>query len=333
MSKIAWCVILQTMAKLKLKKLLKRASPYTSFNFESFFGFALESVEKGESAKMGFQFNVKDQYVDSETKTLMIQHTLDDYIYPEIMHRVHNGILPPSYRPTLVHMLLSTRSSRNKIFLDNETHFSANIVLKCDRDLKDNEPIKVDEIKEITRIFPNENFASDYAHIMLIKFNGKWLGCIDLTFDRLKIKRKMKSAREFLKSAKHDLKHQYWSPFITSIWRSTELSVQSLLLFRFQGSFSTHQDHNETKKRFKAFYKQTNVPNKFWTHYHYLFRNYKFGSYAQGINKDFAIDEQTAQELLTTSEEMLCYVIKILEMVDQNRKPSGKIAIKLSACN
>ena len=316
------------MARPKLKNLLKRAKLNTSFNFKTFTGFALESAEKGEKVRMEFQFNVKDQHIDPEVKTLIIHNILDNFVYPEIMYRVHNGMLPPSFRPTHAHILLNTNSSKNKILLDNETHFSANFVLKHDRDIKDNEIIKANEIKEITKIFPDENYCSDYAHIMLIKFNNQWLGCVDLTFDKLKIKSKMKSAQDFLESAKGDLKYQRWSPFVTNIWRSTELAILSLLLFRFRGSFSTHQDHKKTKKFFEVLCKQKNIPNKFWTHFNYLFNNYKSASYVQGINGDFTIDKQMAQELLTTSEEMLFYVIKILENINQNRKSSGEKTMK-----
>ena len=91
-------LIQNIMAKLDLKKFLDRVELKSKFNFESFTGFALEDSEKG-TAKMGFQFNVNDSF-ESDLKNTLIQGILDNFVYPEIMHRVHNGKLLPSYKPT-----------------------------------------------------------------------------------------------------------------------------------------------------------------------------------------------------------------------------------------
>ena len=314
------------MAKLDLKKFLDRVELKSKFNFESFTGFALEDSEKG-TAKMGFQFNVNDSF-ESDLKNTLIQGILDNFVYPEIMHRVHNGKLLPSYKPTLIHMLLNSRSSKNKILLGNETNFQGNYVLKKDRDFKPGEDIKLEEIKEITKIFPRDNYMGDSAHIMLLKFKNKWLCCIDLVFDRLKIKRKMRSAQEFLDSAEHNLEKKQWSPFATSIWRATELAALSLLLIRFQGDFSIHQDHVETRKRFKALCKMKNISSRFGDHFDSIYELYKTAAYAQGIKRDFKLDESQAQEFVATTRELIAYVNQVLEIINQNRKSSGEKIIE-----
>lgn len=314
------------MAKLNLKKLLNRVELNSKFNFESFTGFALEVSEKG-TAKMGFQFNVNDTF-ESDLKNILIQGILDNFVYPEIMHRVHNGELPPSYKPTLVHILLNSKSSKNKILLENETNFEANYVLKKDRVVKPGEHISFEEINEITKVFPRDNYMANSAHIMLLKFKNKWLGCIDLVFDRGRIKSKMKSAQEFLDSAGYNLEKEHWSPLVNNVWRATELTVLSILLIRFQGDYSTHQDHNETKSRFKALCKLNNMPSKFWNHYDSIYKLYKSASYVQGITGDFKLDESQARKFLTVAGEMIDYVNTVLEQINQNRMPSGEQIIE-----
>lgn len=313
------------MAKINLKNLLKRVELKSKFNFETFTGFALEDVEKGGMTSLGIQFNESDN-VDFELKSMLIQNILHSYVYPEILHRVYNHDLKPTYKPNLVHILLNTQHSKNKILLEKETNFLANFTLKEDRPLKDKEHVNFDDIQKITKIFPRENYMGDSAHIMLLRFKNKWLAGIDLVFDRLKIKTKMKSAREFLDTADYDLKQKKWAPFVTNTWRTTELTLQSLLLFRYQGNFSRKQDHETTKKLFKSFCNHGNAPSKFWNCYDKLYGMYKRASYGTGIKGDFKINESTARELLDTSSKMLDFVNQTLEAIDKNRKSSdGKV--------
>lgn len=318
------------MAKLDLKKLLDRVELKSEFNFESFVGFAIKDAEAGTVARIAYQLNVNDT-LEPELKNTVIQGTLDNYVYPAIMHRVYEGTLPSSYKPTLVHMLLNSDPSKNKILLGRETHFSANFVLKNDRDVKKGEHIEFEDIKEITKIFPCDNYMANSAHIMLVKFKSKWLGCIDLVFDRLKIRSKMKSAMDFLASANDDFENNRWSPFVTNIWRATELAALSLLLFTYQGNFSTHQDHEQTKNRFKAICKWNHVPSKFADHYDDVYNSYKHASYVQGIKGDFTLTKPQAQKLAMITNEIINYVNKTLERVDENRKPSGERIIVFKA--
>lgn len=323
-------VIKPTVAKLDLKKLLDRVELKSKFNFESFLGFAIKDAEAGTMGEVAYQLNVNDT-LEPELKNIVIQGILDNYVYPAIMHRVYEGTLSSSYKPTLVHMLLNSDPSKNKILLGRETHFSANYVLKNDRDVEKGERIEFEEIKEITKIFPCDNYMANSAHIMLVKFKSKWLGCIDLVFDRLKVRSKMRSASDFLDSARDDLENNRWSPFVTNIWRATELAALSLLLFTYQGDFSTHQDHEQTKNRFKAICKGNNVPSKFADHYDNMYQSYKHASYVQGIKGDFTLTKPRAQKLVVITDEIIAYVNKTLERVDQNRKPSGEKIIVFKA--
>ena len=316
----------QPMAKLKLDKLLERVELKSKFKFETFTGFALNSGTKGSLGKIGIQINVSNP--DSNMQNIIIQNTLDNYVYPEIMSRVYNQELDSSYRPGLVHILLNSRSSKNKILLDKETNFRANYIPENDRIFENNERINFDEVKKITKIFPKENYMVNSAHIMLLKFKHRWLACVDLVFDRAKIKSKMRSAKEFLDTAEHALREKQWSPFVSSIWQATELAALSLLLFTFQGDFSTRQDHEETKKRFKSLCKNENVPAKFGNHYDDIYMLRKPAIYCQGINGDFTIKEERAKEFLAAAHEMLSFVNKTLEVIDQNRTPSGEQIMK-----
>ncbi|MCH7590832.1 hypothetical protein IIB34_07330, partial [PVC group bacterium] len=201
-----------------LKKFLSRVELKSKFNFETFTGIALESAEAGSRFKMAFQINVNNED-NMEMKSFIIQTMLDNLVYPEIMHRVQNSELPPTYKPFLVHILLNTQHSKNKVLLGKETNFNANYILKQDRELKFNEKIKFDEVEKITKIFPKENYMGNSAHIMLLKIKNEWIGAIDLVFDRLKIKTKMSHVKEYLNSAEDNLEGKRWAPFVNDICR------------------------------------------------------------------------------------------------------------------
>ena len=315
------------MAKMNLKNLLGRVELKSKFNFETFTGIALENAEAGDIVKMVMQFNVTDDKT-KEMKSFIIQTMLDTLVYPEIMHRVHEGKLPPTYKPYLVHILLNTQHSKNKVLLGKETNFSANFTLKEERKIENNEKINFGEVKKITKIFPRENYMGDSAHIMLVKIKNQWMAAIDLVFDRLKIKIKMNQVQDFLNSAKDNLDDKRWAPFVNDIWRSTELMVQSLLLFRYHGGFSVKQDHATTMKIFKEFCDNGNVSLKFSKHFEELSKLSKPARYGTGIKSKFEIKEVDAKQYLETSLEMLDLVNNTLEIVDRNRKPSSEKIMK-----
>ena len=61
--------------------------------FPSLTGFSLTSGKDGVRVVIGTLLNCKDPY-PSEMKLLLAQSTLDDLVYPEVIHRALNGRLP-----------------------------------------------------------------------------------------------------------------------------------------------------------------------------------------------------------------------------------------------
>lgn len=312
------------MAKITLKNLMSRVDLKSEFNFETFTGIALDAIEKEGEGRMGFQFNVKYNS-DPEIMNVIIQNMLDNLAYPEIMHRVYSGKLSPTYKASLIHILLYTKHSKNKVLLGNETQFSANFILKQDRQIKNSEKINFNEVKEITKIFPKENYCGDAAHIMLVKFKNKWVGGIDLVFDRLKIKTKMNSAKDFLDTAQSCLEEEKWAPFISNIYRAYELGALSSLLFIYQGNYSTRQDHKETLKRFKGFCKNYHAPSEYSEYFEKISSEIKSANYGTGVvTEHYTFDRPLAEKYLSTGYGLIDFINKILENIDNNRKSSGK---------
>ena len=312
------------MADTRNYRKRKRASLRSECNFQSIACFGAETATNADGGAIGYRFNVKDDVFDSDLKDMVIRNVLNDYVNPEIRRRVGKGALAPSFKPTLVHILMNSRS-HNKIFLDKETRICGNVVLKNGRNVKEYEPIKLGEIEKIDRIFPPKNYKADCAYIMLIRFRNTWLGCVDFIYNRAVIGERAKAARQFLDTAKYSLENRYWRPFVVNVWRSAELVALCLLLLHFQGPFSTRQKHEETKKRFKELCDGKAVPDGFWEHYNWAYVQYKPASYVQGSS--LALDVSRAEKILETARDMVDFVDGLLEFLDKDREPpKGNIA-------
>src|SRR6185436_1896149 len=85
-------------------------------------GFAAEdAAEQDPTVKIGFKINTKDDLTD--IKPVLLSSILDDFVYPEIMNRVKLGVLDPSFKPYMVHMLTYSDSRRNDILLNDNVRF------------------------------------------------------------------------------------------------------------------------------------------------------------------------------------------------------------------
>jgi len=98
--------------------------------FESIYGYAVSGAKKkGDRASIGFQFNVKDNFPE-ESKFVMLQNTLDDYIYPEIMRRIKNESLEPNFRVRFAQILMYSDHTKNEVLLDREVRLILNVTFK-----------------------------------------------------------------------------------------------------------------------------------------------------------------------------------------------------------
>ncbi len=315
--------------KINLEKLLTRIELKSKFNFKTFTGFALESVNAGEKkvAKLGYQINIQDN-IDIETKLRLIQNTLDNYVYPEIINRVERGQLKSTFRLTKAHVLLYTRHAKNKILLENEVMFNANCIWNEPDKIEIGKPVLGKEIKKLKKIFPRENYDTNAAQIMLVKMSYGWEIAVDLIFDRNKVKERINKSKRYFKSAENNLKDKNWDPFIDDIWTSTELAVQSILLIHYMGDYSVKQTHEQTLKLFKGHCEHNNSPKEFSKHYEKMHSLRNPARYVTNKEIEFKIELDEGEQYFQSTKKLLEYVENMLKIIDLNRKSDEKIMIQ-----
>lgn len=294
-----------------------------SIKFDSLFGFAVsEAKKKGDSVSVGFQFNVNDG-LPHDAKLTMVQHVLDDIVYPEIMSRIQDGHLKSDFRLQRALLLFYSDSSKNKVLLNQDFKVRVAVKYRDEIKKKNGELVTKDDVEEILGIYPI-NFEPNTAHITIFKFNGKWYFEANLIYDRAIVQAKFVTSQKYLKIIDSALKDENWSPFIDNLFSVTELAIQSILLLRHYGKYSLKQSHKKTLEIFKAFCETGNTPLKFVENYESLWKLRKQARYLQGTHgREFSIKKTEAEKLLSVTKEMIAFTNTLLQEVDLRAKPVG----------
>lgn len=291
--------------------------------FDSIYGISISEAKKaGDMVSIAFQFNVKDDF-PMESKLTMAQHMLDDIVYPEIMNQVKNNQLAPNFRLHSVHLLLFSNPSKNQVLLNDKVRLKLNVKFVDNKVFEYGQQVKMgDDVEEIIGIYPNNNNDPNAAHIMLIKFKGKWHFAANLTYDRLKNQRRFNTSQKYLKIVRSSFEDENWSPFIDNLFSVNELAIQTVLLLRHYNNYSLKQSHEETSKIFKSYCETGNAPIEFFKNYEELWKLRKKARYLHGTHgKEFTIKKQQAEKMLSTTLKIIEYVNNLLATIDFHAIP------------
>ena len=287
--------------------------------FKSFSGFAITGAEKkGDMIIMGYQFNVDDGHSEL-SKLVMVQHILDDFVYPEVINRVKGESNRPSFPLRFAHVMMSSNETKNRIFLNEEVKIKARV--KLTREFKPGEEVRLGNIKEILSLYPLEKVDKNTANILLVKHKGKWYFFADLIFDREKVGQRFELSHDFFKLANTAYRGQNWGPFIDTLYSVTELSIQSILLLTFYERYSLKQSHQKTMELFEGLCKTGNFDLKFFKHYKLLYSLRKKARYLNKTQgKKFVLQKNKGKEFLKTTKELMNTTDLWLKRIDLFKK-------------
>lgn len=290
--------------------------------FESIFGFAITSAKKkGDIVGVGFQFNVSDHYSE-ESKLVMIQNTLNDFVYPEIMRRIEEGKINSKYQVRFAQIIMYSDHRKNEILLNDEVRLILNVTFKDNQSFKPQELVRFEKMDKLLGIYPSPKNHPNAAHVMLVKFNGKWHFAANFVYNRKFVEEKFSASRDYMKAVKNAFKESNWNPFVDNLFTVTELSAQSILELHHHNKYSHTQTHQSTTKLFKAFCENGNAPMEFFHQYEELVRERKKARYLRGTHgKKYTIAKNKAENYLTITINMLKYTENLLKMIDNNSKP------------
>lgn len=273
-------------------------------------GFAAEdAAEEDKTAKIGFKINCKDNF---EGIPALITAILDEFVYPEVMVRVKQGILSDDFRLFKAHILMYTDESRNQILLNDEVRFVGQVQL-VQKQRNTGDPILLGDIEEVLALYPSEQNDPNAAHLMLFRFNGKWLISCDFFYNKERNRKKLETGKDFLKAAHICMNEKISGPFVDNLFSATELAIQSLLLFQPMGKFSMRQNHPKTAELLQENTSLGNLDTKFWKHFTELRSIRLKARYLVGVHSGtFRLDLNRMQELIDVTKGLINYAEKLI---------------------
>jgi HEPN domain-containing protein len=214
--------------------------------------------------------------------------------------------------------------SRNEVLLNDEVRIKAHVRFKDGKKFNAGENVTQGDIEEILGLYPSEKNDPNAAHIMLVKLKNRWYFACDIIYDRMRVRKRFETAKQFLKMANYSMDQKLWGPMVDNMYSAAELAIQSILLLRHYPRFSTNQDHEQTRRLFTAYAENGNTDIRFAKHYDRLTELRSQGRYLNGVhNNAFRISESKAKELLALTAEIIDHVKKLLASVDVSRKPKA----------
>ena len=289
--------------------------------FESFFGFALTSAQKGDSVTIGFQINVNDDF-SSEEKLVMAQNMLDTIVYPEIIRRAIKKQLDPQFQLRYAHIVFFSDPLKNNVLFNDDVKIRALVRFVEGKEIQKGQEIKEQDIEEILGLYPREDVDPDAAHVMLVKLKGKWHFASDLIYCRKRVKNLLKTSKKFMNIAKAALTDKNWSPFVDNLFTVNELLVQSILLLRYYNKYSRRQSHNQTSNLFKGFCETGNAPLEFDQNFEDLWKLRRKARYLEGTkSEEFSLEEDKEMQFLTITENIVDFTNNLIKTIDLISKP------------
>lgn len=292
------------------------------FKLISFGGIAAEyAADFDETVKLRFQINCKDKFLEN-TKSLMIFDILDNYAYPEVMRHVEKGMSPDNFRLYNVHLLMYADQNRNKILLNDDVLTVAQTKFKENKKFQKGDPIRQMDVEDYLGLYPSENVDKNASNVILTKLSGLWYCAYDLIYDRKRVGSRYELARQFLKVANYCLQEKMWGAYVDTLHSATELAIQSILLLHHHPKFSIYQTHPDTFELFCEHAKLGNIDIKFSDHYDNLRKLRSKGRYLNNLqDKEFALSNIEAGELINITKNLMNYIQKLMETVDLAKKP------------
>jgi uncharacterized protein (UPF0332 family) len=243
-------------------------------------------------------------------------------VYPEIINRAKNGRLPPDFQLRMAQVLMYAEESGNEVLVNDEVRFLAHVGLNDEKQINHQMPLAEADIKDILGLYPSKKNNPNAAHIMLLKFKGRWYYACNLIYCNEKVRKMFEKSTEFFETAKDSLIRRRWGPSVDNLYSATELAIQSLLLLMHQGRFSIHQDHKSTEKLFAGYTTNGNIDPKYKNHLSELRKLRKRGRYLIGIhNKQTTDEELEIQKRFSLTNELLTYIKSLLQSRDLSRVP------------
>jgi hypothetical protein len=267
-------------------------------------GISLQAAKAGDRVKISYRLNCKGG--DSvPNRFMMSRNDLDEFVYPEIIERIEQGKLSPTFRLQRAHIMMYSNESKNKILLNGRTRFRVFIKLK--EGVQTGRKIGENEIDDVLGIYPNNSNDLDAAHIMLFKYKGSWLISYDFSYNCAKALKKMEYAKKHISGAEQNLKRGNLKSFIKKLYNATRIIVLCVLVIN-NSKLSFREPDSKVNELFKSYAQNGNINTKFSIFFSELASLSKksdanINNYFQKSDSQYFL--KLTRELMTYTEEQL----------------------------
>ncbi len=239
--------------------------------------------------------------MESEITNKVFQQVMELWVLPEIERRKKKKIIKDDFDLTRAQILFSHDKPFPKIRLNQQV--KTIVKGKATRDIKKGEIVyekNLDNIEDIKLTEQDPN----YAHITLFLFKGKWFISFDFRYNQKRAKEYLDASKEFLESARDNLKENRLRPFFEDSFACIELLTLALLIqFRKQ---STLKNHDQRLEGLKSWAELGNVKEEFSEKLSKLWELRNSARYLS--NTEFK--KENPREYLEVIEEMYNFVEK-----------------------
>jgi len=279
--------------------------------FPSIIGFTTKSAKSGEIISIATQLALYN-YKNASDEDITVAHnqiysTLSQWIFPSVLRTFSNKKMPEDFSLYAVYIEMHSDETKNKVLINEDTGFRVACKLKNKRELKKDDPIQMNEIDYLTSI-QKEDKNPNAATILLMQVNGNWFGRFDIIYNRENVIKKLDRALDFFNSAIQNLKNANTTGFYQSLWDSSELLAESILLLHNQIKLKT--EHKKIRQVFETFCNMRQIT--YFTDFQKISQirnNLRYGP----PHPEHRDAEKDSHRLLQTTNEFLRFVLDFLK--------------------
>ncbi len=204
-----------------------------------------------------------EHQLDPETGTKLFRQLLDEFIIPEIKRRHSAGTVETPVELIAAQIVFFPDERKPQIRINDEVRALAKAKAKPGILKKKGEAVFEHELDYLREFALTNQDNPDCAHITLIRLGPHWTIGFDFAYNRTLTHSHLKSAAEFLESARLSLAQGLLAPCIDSLFSSVELCAKAILLSLPDAHFREKASHSSIHRKFNRYAELGNIAREY----------------------------------------------------------------------
>lgn len=234
----------------------------------------------------------------------VLRQAFELWIEPEIARRREAGHIVEGYTLVAAQIIMNADADQPEIRLNDEVR--GLLTGRAARPIAKGERVSSADFTEYTDLELTEADANA-GHLTILRRDDHWWLKFDFRYNAGRIAAVTAAAREFLEAAAVACEKGHHRALVDNLHSAVELLAKGVLLTVPDKQVLSSKSHGFISARYNLWGKLGNVPAQYVQLLNTLVRLRPSARY---LDKGFALDPARAQEMLTTAQEMLAFVIE-----------------------